>query len=257
MTKLFDLHEGDTPLLISVPHDGRLVPGETEARMSAAGRSLGDTDWHVTYLYDFARDLGASIINARYSRYVIDLNRPSSDEALYDGQLSTGLCPTRTFAGEPIYVDDAPIDVAARVKQYWQPYHDEVSATLKLLRNRHGHALLWDAHSIASSVPTLFEGRLPVLNIGTWAGRSCSAARGEAVAAAAAASPYEFVMDGRFKGGYITRHYGRPAEGVEAIQLEIAQRAYMNESSREYDDAKASQLRDTLRAMLAAFTMPG
>lgn len=256
MSRVFDFHEGESPLLISVPHDGRVVPDDIEAGMSAAGQSLEDTDWHVAYLYDFARDLGASMINARNSRYVIDLNRPSTDEALYDDQLSTGLCPTLTFAGEPIYADDVAIDRAARVQRFWQPYHDKISATLKSLQDRHGFALLWDAHSIASSVPTLFDGQLPVLNIGTWGGRSCSKTRSDAVAAAAAASPYEFVVNGRFEGGYITRHYGRPAEGVDAMQLEIAQRAYMDESNREFDDSKASQLRDTLRAMLAAFTMP-
>ena len=256
MKPAYDFYEGDSPLLISVPHDGRLVPDDIAASMSGAGRSLVDTDWHVSYLYDFARDLGASMIIARYSRYVVDLNRPADDATLYEGQQGTGLCPLQTFGGEDIYEETVNIDVAERVERFWSPYHAKLAATLAHLREKHGHALLWDAHSISSEVPMLFDGRLPVLNIGSFDGRSCGASRLEAVVAVAEQSPYETVTDGRFKGGYITRHYGRPDAGVEAIQLEIAQRAYMDEESRRYDDGKASQLRDTLRAMLTAFTMP-
>ena len=255
MTAVFDFHEGTIPLLISVPHDGTEVPDSIEATMSAAGRSLPDTDWHVARLYDFASDLGASLLIARYSRYVVDLNRPATDEALYESQVSTGLCPLRTFAGDPIYDGEVSIDTAERVAMYWQPYHDKIAATLDRLRQQHGHALLWDAHSIPSRVPALFDGELPVLNIGTFDGRSCPAARCAAVSAVAEQSTYDSVVNGRFKGGYITRCYGQPAEGVDALQLEIAQRSYMDETTGEFDDNKASLLRDTLRAMLTAFTM--
>ncbi|MEJ2129265.1 MAG: N-formylglutamate deformylase, partial [Woeseiaceae bacterium] len=220
-----------------------------------AGRSIPDTDWHVTRLYDFARDLGATIIAAQYSRYVVDLNRPADDAEMYAGQLSTGLCPRRTFDGRDIYEGEVSIDVEQRLERYWRPYHDKVAEILGALRDRHGHALLWDAHSIASRVPTLFEGDLPALNVGTFDGRSCEASRSSAVMAVADSSPYPAVLNGRFKGGYTTRHYGDPASGVHAMQLELAQRTYMDEASGAYDESRASQLRDTLRGMLGAFTM--
>ena len=193
---------------------------------------------------------------ASFSRYVVDLNRPADDTALYGGRLSTGLCPQQTFDGRNIYSCDKPIDAAARVTTYWRPYHDKIAATLEALKKRFGLALLWDAHSIASEVPALFDGELAELNIGTWDGRSCVALRREAVVEIARASGFTTVVDGRFKGGYITRHYGNPGGGIDAMQLEIAQRAYMDEASREYDEGRASPLRDTLRAMLSAFTMP-
>ncbi len=255
MSEVYDFHAGESPLLISVPHDGRLLPPEIAGQMTETALSLPDTDWHVARLYEFARELGASLLVARYSRYVVDLNRPADDAALYPGQLATGLCPRQTFDGHDLYVDDVTIDSAARVKQFWRPYHEKLSDTLERRRQTHGRALLWDAHSIASHIPALFDGELPVLNIGTFDGRSCDEEIAAAVMQAAAASPYDAVRDARFKGGYITRHYGDPASGVHAIQLELAQRAYMNEQTREFEPAKASQLADTLRALLAEFTM--
>ncbi len=256
MTGTYDFHAGKSPLLISVPHDGRLLPPELEPHMTEVGLSMPDTDWHVARLYGFAREQGASLLVARYSRYVVDLNRPADDAALYPGQLATGLCPLQTFDGQDIYAGDATIDTAARVRRFWRPYHDKLRRTLEELRRAHGRALLWDAHSIASRVPALFDGELPVLNIGTFDGRSCGAKIAATVTRIADDSPYEAVRDGRFKGGYITRHYGDPANGVHAMQLELAQRAYMNEQTGGYDEAKASQMADTLRALLAGFTMP-
>ena len=255
MSDIFDFHEGESPLLISVPHDGRELPPGIAAQMTAAGLALPDTDWHVARLYDFAKEMGAYMIVARYSRYVVDLNRPADDEALYPGQLATGLCPRQTFHGRDIYVEDTIIDVAARVASYWQPYHDKLGRTLEAVRKVHGRALLWDAHSIPSRVPALFDGELPVLNVGTFDATSCDEAIATAVMQAADDSPYDAVRDARFKGGYITRHYGDPGNGVQAMQLELAQRAYLDEATNDYDDAKASQLADTLRALLAAFTM--
>lgn len=249
----YSFHSGSVPLLISVPHDGRRVPDDIASLMTTVGRSLPDTDWHVGRLYDFATQLGACMIIAEHSRYVVDLNRPADDAALYEGQLATGLCPTHTFAGEDIYEDDVLIDTQQRVSQYWQPYHDKIDAVLQELRAAHGYALLWDAHSITSSVPSLFDGQLPVLNIGTWDGRSCSAAIANVVASVATASPYDEVFNGRFKGGYITRHYGRPEQDIHAIQLELAQRAYMDEETTHYVSAQASQIRDTLMKLLEAF----
>ena len=254
MTDSYTFHTGALPLLISVPHDGRLLPPEIEAMMSAAGRSIPDTDWHVTKLYEFAKEIGASIIAANYSRYVIDLNRPADDAALYEGQIATGLCPLETFSGEKIYSGKAPVDTEPRIHSYWRPYHDKIESTLAGLRTTHGYALLWDAHSITSRVPALFDGELPVLNIGTWDGRSCDADIADAVVAVATRSPHDAVFNARFKGGYITRRYGQPDKNVHAIQLEVAQRAYMDEATTAFDAEKASQLRDSLRGMLDAFT---
>lgn len=253
MSDVFSYHEGSTPLVISVPHDGWQIPNEQLMDMTGAGRGIPDTDWHVTELYEFAKAMGATVIAAKYSRYVVDLNRSSDDGVLYEGQLSTGLCPRETFAGEPLYFDDPEIDTAARVEQYWQPYHDQLRATLDQTRATHGIALLWDAHSIPSQVPSLFDGELPVLNIGTFDGVSCGAEIAAAVAAVAEHSDYETVVNGRFKGGFITRHYGQPEQGIHAIQLEIAQRAYMNERTLDYDRELAPKLQETLSAMLRAY----
>ena len=256
MIDVYSFHEGSAPLLISVPHDGSHLPPSISERMTPAGLSLPDTDWHVAELYDFARELGASLLVANYSRYVVDLNRPSTDESLYEGQVATGLCPVQTFAGEDIYSGDSPsaAEVAERVATYWQPYHDRISATLAALRANHGYALLWEAHSIASRVPRLFDGELPELNIGTNGGLSCGTALQAAVVEAAKAGPFEHVLNGRFQGGFITRHYGDPANHVHAVQLEIAQRVYMNEVTRVFDPAKATRLRGTLRHMLESLT---
>jgi N-formylglutamate amidohydrolase len=255
VTDCFTFREGEIPLLVSIPHDGRVLPDELAVTMTDAGRALPDTDWHVARLYDFANDLGASVITANFSRYVVDLNRPADDAVLYAGQAATGLCPRLTFDGREIYRDNIEVDVAARLVRYWRPYHDRIRSTLDSMRQRHGYALLWDAHSIMSKLPTLFEGELPVLNLGTYDGQSCDQHRAAAVAAVAGKSPYSMVVNGRFKGGFITRHYGDPASGIHAMQLEIAQRAYMDEATTAFDEALASQLRDTLRRMMAAFTM--
>lgn len=255
MTDVFSFFRGDTPLLISVPHDGRHVPPDVRARMTAAGAALPDTDWHVAELYAFARELGASMLIANYSRYVVDLNRSAGDDVLYPGQVATGLCPVQTFSGDDIYASSPPAnaEMRARVRTCWQPYHDKLESVLAELLAKHGQALLWDAHSIASVVPRLFEGELPELNIGTNGGASCSPALEHAVAEAAATGPYSSVSNGRFRGGYITRHYGRPGGHVHAVQLEIAQRVYMDELTTRFDVRKAARLRDTLRRMLTTF----
>ena len=256
MSEVFEYYEGSLPLLISVPHDGRQLPAEQRDRMTAVGVELPDTDWHVAELYGFVREFGASMIVANYSRYVVDVNRPASDAAMYEGQVATGLCPQYTFAGEPLYQRDAAVsrqEIAERVDRYWRPYHDKLNAALAGMRARYGLALLWDAHSIASRVPRLFDGELPVLNLGTFDGNSCNPRIANALQQIAEASPYESVMNGRFKGGYITRHYGDPAGNVHVAQLELAQRAYMNEVCRDYDDELANSLRGTLGQLLDAF----
>ena len=253
MSDVFTFHAGDSPLLVSVPHDGWQIPSAIVQYMTGAARGIPDTDWHVSQLYDFVRERGASLLTANFSRYVIDLNRPPDDAVMYEGQLSSGLCPTHTFAGDAIYAEELEIATALRIERFWRPYHDKLATTLAALREQHGYALLWDAHSIKSEMPTLFEGELPVLNLGTWDGRSCDPTIAAAVMAAAEDSPYDAVINARFKGGYITRHYGEPGENVHAIQLELAQRAYMDESNLEYDEARAAELRDTLARLLGSF----
>lgn len=255
MIEICSAIEGELPLLISIPHDGRHIPPDIEARMTPAGLAIPDTDWHVAALYSFARDLGAHLLVANYSRYVIDLNRSPADETLYPGQLATGLCPTETFAGENIYLEATVTDAerTERIEKYWRPYHDRLASMLAMIREQYGHALLWDAHSISSRVPRLFEGTLPELNIGTNGGDSCAAEIEDAVATVADASRYTTTVNARFKGGYITRHYGRPGDGVHAVQLEIAQRTYMDELSGVFDALKASELRATMGKMLRAF----
>jgi N-formylglutamate deformylase len=256
MSDVYAFSQGDSPLLISVPHDGRLIPDDQRARMTEAGLAIPDTDWHVAELYDFARGLGASLLVAQYSRYVVDLNRPPDDGSLYEGQVATGLCPQCTFAGEPLYRDGESLaarEIAGRVDRYWRPYHERLSLALDELRERHGYALLWDAHSIPSRVPRLFDGELPELNLGTFDGSSCDAAIAGELYRLASASPYSAVLNGRFKGGYITRHYGDPASGFQAVQLELAQRAYMREATLEFDPARANRFRDTLRVLLTAY----
>ncbi|HSG65087.1 MAG TPA: N-formylglutamate amidohydrolase, partial [Gammaproteobacteria bacterium] len=201
MSDVYRFVEGDSPLLVSVPHDGRLIPDDQRARMTEAGLAIPDTDWHVAQLYGFAAELGASLLVARYSRYVIDLNRPPDDAAMYEGQVATGLCPRHTFAGEPLYHDDAAVsqeEVEARIGRYWRPYHERLAAALDAIRERHGSALLWDAHSIPSRVPRLFDGELPVLNLGSFDDRSCDPGLARELDGIALASPYESVLNGRF-----------------------------------------------------------
>ncbi|MGB5333364.1 MAG: N-formylglutamate deformylase [Woeseiaceae bacterium] len=255
MIDIYSIYEGKLPLLISVPHDGCHLPKEQQDRMTQIGLQVPDTDWHVAELYDFARELGASVLVANYSRYVVDLNRSATDDVLYPGQLVTGLCPEQTFSGEDIYAAGGVTvqEKAERIANYWQPFHARIDATLVAMRAKHGYALLWDAHSIPSVVPRLFDGELPELNIGTDDGRSCAVPVEAAVVDAAKAGPCSIAVNGRFKGGYITRQYGRPDDGVHAVQLEIAQRAYMNEATTVFDAEKAGRLRETLRQMLQAF----
>lgn len=253
MRDTFTYHPGTLPLLVSVPHDGRQLPCEIAGRMTKAGRAIPDTDWHVARLYDFVSDLGAHVIRAEYSRYVVDINRPANGEALYEGRYGSGLCPTQTFLGEDIYKKGTYIDIDQRVDGFWRPYHEHLEAVLNLIRSSHGYALLWDAHSIPSVVPRLFDGELPVMNLGTWCHRSCSAGIADAVMEIATGSGHSAIMNGRFTGGYITRHYGRPEEGIHVMQLELAQRAYMDETTLEFDEFKAAQLRATIMSMLKTF----
>lgn len=250
----FDLHRGTTPLLVSLPHDGSAVPDEIAARFTANARRVPDTDWHVSRLYAFARELGASMIVPKYSRYVIDLNRPPDDVSLYPGQNTTGLCPLVQFSGEPVYLDGrAPgePEVAQRVERYWRPYHAALAAEIERIKRAHGRVVLWEAHSIRSVVPFLFDGRLPDFNLGTASGASCSAALQQALTQVLGAQKkYTFVVNGRFKGGYITRACGDPRQGIDAVQLELAQCNYMDEDTFEYVAARAAEVQALLRRLL-------
>lgn len=237
---LYDYLAGDTPLLINVPHAGTELPDGLAPRLSAVAAALPDTDWHVHRLVAFAAERGASILSARLSRYAIDLNRSRDDRPLYAGA-TTGLVPRETFSGQPVYATEVPDEdeVAQRISDYWQPYHDHLGRCLEALQQRHGYALLLDAHSIRGFIPRLFEGRLPDLNLGTWEGRSCdSALRQEVAHLLEATEGFTHVVDGRFKGGYNTRHYGQPGENIHALQLEIAQHCYMDEKQPEIWDAE-------------------
>ena len=253
---LCTLHRGTRPLLVSLPHDGSFIPDDLAGRMTAGARTAPDTDWFVSRLYDFVRELGASVLVPRHSRYVIDLNRPPDDVSLYPGQNTTGLCPIVRFSGEPVYLagqepDEA--EVRARTERYWRPYHQTLQAELDRLREAHGRVLLWEGHSIRAEVPFLFEGRLPDFNLGTAAGASCRPETERALRdRLAAQSAYRWVVNGRFKGGYITRHYGRPEQGVEAVQLELAQCNYMDEDRVVYDEGRADRVRSVIRALLEA-----
>lgn len=251
----FEFSEGTTPLLVSMPHNGIAIPRDLATRMTAHARTTPDTDWHMARLYDFAGALGASVIKPHYSRFVIDLNRPPDGKPLYPGASNTELCPTRCFDDTPIYVQGEEPDgdeIAARRQRFWQPYHDRIPATLASLKARHGIALLFDAHSIRSVVPRFFEGKLPDLNLGTAGGASCSPALQERLAGVlAGASGYTHVVNGRFTGGYITRAYGDPDNGVHAVQLEQAQCSYMNEDAPyDYRETLAEGVRPTLLALL-------
>lgn len=255
MKAVFDSVEGNAPLLISMPHSGTGLPEGMLERMTPEGRDLADTDWHVPRLYRFADQMGASVLRARYSRYVIDLNRPPDGAALYPGHQETSLCPDSTFAGEPIYQAGLLPDqaqVSDRLERYWRPYHDALSEKLQSIREQHGFAVLWDAHSIASRVPRLFKGRLPDLNLGTADGVSCERRVADAVYQVMSESDYTAVRDGRFKGGYITRAYGAPARGIHALQMELAQSAYMDEDGSEWAPALAAPLSALLQRMLEA-----
>ena len=253
---VFALTQGATPLLVSMPHTATGLPPELAARMTEAGRALPDTDWHIHRLYGFAAELGAGVIRPEYSRYVIDLNRAPDGRALYKGANNTELCPTSTFAEEAIWrpgEEPQNAEIDGRRERYWRPYHEALAAELARLKDRYGIALLWDAHSIRSVLPRFFEGRLPDFNLGTANGESCDAGLANQLLEQASAVPgHTAVLNGRFKGGYITRQYGKPQDGVHAVQLELSQCAYMSETYPfAYDEARAAGLQPALQGMLA------
>jgi N-formylglutamate deformylase len=253
----FTLHRGCAPLLVSLPHVGTVIPDALKPRFVERALAVEDTDWHLDALYAFARDeLGASLLVPRCSRYVIDLNRPPENTPMYPGANNTELVPTRFFTGDALYRDgQAPDDaeIAARRDVHWRPYHDALAAELARIKAEHGHAVLWDGHSIKSELPWLFDGRLPDLNLGTASGASCAPSlRAALMRVLDAQHGYTHVTDGRFKGGYITRYHGRPHEGVHAVQLEMCWSTYMDPEAPPFalHEARAARLVPLLRELL-------
>ena len=241
-----------------MPHVGTNLPKHIACNMTFQALIMADVDWHLTLLYDFAHTNGVSVLSANYMRYVIDLNRSPEDSSLYPGQDTTGLCPIDTFNKQPIYKEGKEPDqteIQRRIEEFWRPYHHKLESELKRIYAIHGIALLWDAHSIASHVPRFFDGKLPDLNFGTADLQSCDASLQEAIAynlqKSANAKKYSHVFNGRFKGGYITRHYGVPTLNIHAIQLEISQCIYMQEQAPYlYNPILAGELKPLLSELL-------
>jgi N-formylglutamate deformylase len=251
----YRFRRGKAPLLVSMPHTGTYVPDWLGPRLTRAAKALPDTDWHLEQLYSFVDELGASVLVATHSRYVVDLNRPPDNANLYPGQDTTGIVPVDTFHKAPLYLPGfAPseTEVRSRIDQYWKPYHAKLSGELMDLKKEHGYALLWDAHSILSEVPRFFAGKLADFNLGTADGRSCRPGVGEKLLERI--SGYTKVLNGRFKGGYITRTHGKPADDVHAVQLELAEAVYMEEQPPfRFREHLAKNVRPQLRALLTTF----
>jgi N-formylglutamate deformylase len=253
----FRFRAGTSPLLISMPHVGTHVPPQLGARFTEEALHVADTDWHLERLYSFADALGASVLVATHSRYVIDVNRPPDGSSLYPGHSVTGLCPVDTFNNEPLYAGgDLPGDgeIAERRHALWEPYHRQLADELARIKAQHGIAALWDAHSIRSVLPRFFEGKLPDLNLGTAQGASCDPVLAQTLLSIATQAPdFTAVLNGRFTGGYITRQYGRPALGVQAVQLELTQCSYMQEAMPfDYLPEAASRVQLHIRRLLEA-----
>jgi N-formylglutamate deformylase len=257
--ELYRYREGRTPLVVSMPHTGTHIPQWLAPRLSSAARALPDTDWHLERLYDFLDDLGVSVLVATHSRYVVDLNRPPDNTNLYPGQDTTGVVPLDTFHREPLYLPGFPPsdeEVGKRIETYWRPYHQRLHQALAETKAKRGHALLWDAHSIFSVLPRFFRGKLSDFNLGTADGKSCAPGIGEALAKAV--EGYSLALNGRFKGGYITRRYGDPANGVHAVQLELSEATYMEETPPyRLRESLARELRPQLRTLLELFLTIG
>jgi formiminoglutamase len=262
-TPWLQVTRGGAPLVVSMPHTGTEIPADLERRLTSLWLARKDTDWWVERLYDFAPGLGATVIRTRISRTVIDPNRDPSGISLYPGQATTGLCPTTTFDGEPLYRDrdPEPEEIAARRTAWFEPYHRALAGEIARLRQRHPVVVLYDCHAIRSQIPRLFAGVLPNLNLGTHSGASCAPQLTARLEAVCDRSDFSRVTNGRFKGGYTTRHYGRPADGVHAVQMELACRGYLREPGGgvtdldwpcAYDDTVAAPLRAVLQRALAA-----
>ena len=249
MDSTYTLSTGTTGVLISMPHNGQLIPKSIIDTMTPNAEKVADTDWYMDKLYDFAQSIGAYTLTPHYSRYVIDLNRSPDGKALYSGANNTELCPTTAFDLSPLYRQDkqpTESEIAMRIEHYWQPYHLALAATLKDLKKQYNRVVLLDAHSILSKVPRFFEGSLPDFNFGSANGKSCDESLLKSVQSLNL-TPYTSVFNGRFKGGYITRAYGDPANNIHAIQLELSQNTYMDEPTNHYNKEKAEQVKKHLK----------
>ncbi|MGB3146201.1 MAG: N-formylglutamate deformylase [Paracoccaceae bacterium] len=250
-----EIMRGEGPVILGQPHGGTWLPEGLMARLNDNGRLLADTDWHITRLYEGLLP-DATVVRATVHRYAIDANRDPAGASLYPGQNTTGLCPLTDFDGATIWQAGQEPDAAegeARRAAYHAPYHKALAEEIERVKARHGVAILFDCHSIRSHIPFLFPGTLPVFSIGTNGGQTCAPAITDLVVAEARRDQHhDWVLDGRFKGGWTTRHYGRPETGIHAIQMELAQRAYLKEEAAPwaYDDHRAARLRATLRAIL-------
>ncbi len=248
-----EVQKGTGPIVLGLPHTGTYVPDDIFARLNDRGRGLDDTDWHIHRLYNGVLE-GASTVRATFHRYVIDANRDPSGNSLYPGQNTTGLVPLTDFNGQDIWTNlPSEAEIEERCQNFHVPYHAALLAELNRVRDLHGVAILYDCHSIRSHIPFLFEGTLPDFNIGTNMGTTCAPEIEAATqAVCAAAEGYSCTSNGRFKGGWTTRHYGRPAEGLHAIQMELAQSTYLRAevSPWQFDDVKASRLRAHLTPLL-------
>jgi len=263
-TPWLEVTRGAAPLVVTMPHTGTEIPADLERRLASLWLARKDTDWWIERLYDFAPGLGATLIRTRISRTVIDPNRDPAGVSLYPGQATTELCPTTTFDGEPLYRGLGglgPEEIAARRTAWFEPYHRAIAAEVARLRQRHPRVVLYDCHAIRSQIPRLFAGVLPNLNLGTHSGASCAPQLTARLEAVCDGSDFSRVTNGRFKGGYTTRHYGRPADGVHAVQMELACRGYLREPGDRvtdldwpcaYDDSVAAPLRAVLQRVLAA-----
>jgi N-formylglutamate deformylase len=250
---LFTVREAGSPVVVSIPHAGTYLPPDIAAALTPIGRAIPDTDWHVDRLYGFLAEMDVTVLTATHSRYVVDLNRSPAGGKLYPGQAETGICPTETFAGAALYAGEPPdaAEIARRVATSWQPYHDALQGQIARLRARHSAVRVLDAHSIHGEIPRLFAGRLPDLNLGTNDGASANPGLTAAFAATLAGHGFSHVVNGRFKGGFITRHYGRPDDGIHVMQLELAWRAYLDESRPDrFDPARAAPLIAVLRRVV-------
>jgi len=245
--------QGSAPLLVSFPHDGSHIPDHVAQTMTVAGRTSRDTDWFLSRLYDFPELADASLIIAEQSRYVIDMNRPKTDESLYPGQTTTGLIPKTRFDGEPIYeTEPDEAEVARRIEEIWTPYHEKLKSEMDRLNDEFGISVLVEAHSIESVLPLLFDGKLNDFNIGTWNGQSSDPGLSDAVLKVLEAQTnYSYVFNDRFVGGYITRHYGNPSRNHHAIQFELSQDAYMNEKNKTWDANKANKVQPVFRSIIS------
>jgi N-formylglutamate deformylase len=250
------VRRGEAPLIVSLPHTGMQLPDAIIPRLVSVELARKDTDWRIEELYGFSGELGATILHTTMSRTVIDVNRDPSGRSLYPGQATTGLVPVETFDGEALYHDGEDPDKAEieeRRRLWFEPYHEALRTEIRRLGARHRRLVIYDCHSIRSRVPRLFPGELPVFNIGTNGGTSCDAGLSGAVAEACRTTGESLVVDGRFRGGWITRHYGMPGEGVNAIQMELAQRLYLDEAKPEQQDlARAERAQAMLRGIVGA-----